>query len=170
MLQMKFVKSQTSTPTAPSNHDLHNQKKVPLNPDPRNHIPPTNPSHIKMAQPPDGPTTLPATLNPDALNSAINSLSPALELLERFHHRNKNQHRLSKWWAQADMLRRHVRKMLPELEQAVADAERAARLRLKQQQQQSKKKGKGAKKEDEDALVRARAEYLRWKLGPGAYL
>ncbi|KAG7290290.1 hypothetical protein NEMBOFW57_000289 [Staphylotrichum longicolle] len=42
---------------------------------------------------------MPPTLDTTTLNTAIASLAPALELLERFHHRNKNQHRLSKWWA-----------------------------------------------------------------------
>ncbi|KAJ4292188.1 hypothetical protein N0V88_005817 [Collariella sp. IMI 366227] len=55
---------------------------------------------------------------------------PALELLARFHHRNKNQHRLSKWWAQADMLRRHLRKMVEELEDGLVKAEGRAFTQL----------------------------------------
>ncbi|EAQ89003.1 hypothetical protein CHGG_05622 [Chaetomium globosum CBS 148.51] len=51
------------------------------------------------------PTTAPPPSS-TTLTTTAASLAPALELLERFHHRNKNQHRLAKWWAQADMLRR----------------------------------------------------------------
>ncbi|KAL2015604.1 hypothetical protein VTK56DRAFT_5183 [Thermocarpiscus australiensis] len=116
------------------------------------------------------------TLDPALLNNALSSLSPALEILERFHHRNKNQHRLSKWWAQADMLRRHVRKMLVYLDGAVEEAEKLARVR--QRKTMKRKEGGGAASGyrdgdgsvDGNAEIRRRAEYLRWKLGPGAYL
>lgn len=119
-------------------------------------------------RPPDHSAPLPSTLDTTTLNTAIASLAPALELLERFHHRNKNQHRLSKWWAQADMLRRHVRKMLAELEGCVEGAERAERRR-----NLMKAKGKGRKDGEEDPsgeMVRKRAGYLRWGLGPGTFL
>lgn len=108
------------------------------------------------------------TLNPLVLNTAITSLSPALEILERFHHRNKNQHRLSKWWAQADMLRRHTRKMLVCLDSGVAEAERLARIREKKKTKTGREAGGDAEQQRRD--VQNRAEYLRWKLGPGAYL
>ncbi|SPQ26053.1 78fcb27a-5d60-44fc-b333-5564f66bbda6 [Thermothielavioides terrestris] len=142
-----------------------------------------------MSLPPQpGAHETPPTLDPAALNAAIASLAPALELLERFHHRNKNQHRLSKWWAQADMLRRHVRKMLRELEDGVAEAERVARAnerrraRERERERVSLLKGvlgkagepprRGGRGDGEDGngVVRKRAEYLRWRLGPGAYL
>ncbi|AEO69534.1 uncharacterized protein THITE_2120077 [Thermothielavioides terrestris NRRL 8126] len=142
-----------------------------------------------MSLPPQpGAHETPPTLDPAALNAAIASLAPALELLERFHHRNKNQHRLSKWWAQADMLRRHVRKMLRELEDGVAEAERLARAnerrraRERERERVSLLKGvlgkagepprRGGRGDGEkgNEVVRKRAEYLRWRLGPGAYL
>jgi hypothetical protein len=119
---------------------------------------------------PDPDPDLPPILNPATLTAAIASLAPALELLERFHHRNKNQHRLSKWWAQADMLRRHVRKMLGELEVGVEGAERAVRVR---ERQRLKGKGKGkavVDDKDGEGLLGKRAGYLRWRLGPGAFL
>ncbi|GAB1320761.1 hypothetical protein MFIFM68171_10971 [Madurella fahalii] len=108
------------------------------------------------------------TLDPIVLNTAISSLSPALEILERFHHRNKNQHRLSKWWAQADMLRRHTRKMLLCLDSGVEEAERLARIKAKKKMKTRREAGGDAEHENKEA--RKRAEYLRWKLGPGAYL
>ncbi|KAK4242430.1 ribonuclease MRP protein subunit rmp1 [Achaetomium macrosporum] len=121
---------------------------------------------------PSAKEPLPAALNPEVLNTAIASLSPALELLERFHHRNKNQHRLSKWWAQADMLRRHVRKMLDELEAGLGEAERVAKIRAKDEKKREggKKSGQGKAENRGLGVVKKRAEYLRWRLGPGAYL
>ncbi|KAK4123901.1 hypothetical protein N657DRAFT_681014 [Parathielavia appendiculata] len=131
-----------------------------------------------MAEPGLGKDTdLPPTLDSAILTPAIASLAPALELLERFHHRNKNQHRISKWWAQADMLRRHIWKMLGELEAAVEAAERTGRVRERQrvkgkrkEKEQVKKVGERGQGEGEGRAVRKRAGYLRWKLGPGAFL
>lgn len=70
------------------------------------------------------------------------------------------------------MLRRHMRKMLGELEVGVVEAERAARARSRPKKKGKKEDGEMGKKEREgpNGLVRKRAEYLRWKLGPGAYL
>ncbi|KAK4106722.1 hypothetical protein N658DRAFT_520207 [Parathielavia hyrcaniae] len=122
------------------------------------------------------PDLLPPAVDPAILSLAIASLAPALELLERFHHRNKNQHRIAKWWAQADMLRRHVRKMLGELEAAVEPAEKAARAK---ERQRVKGTGKGKSQKLVEAVgeenmqaevLRKRAGYLRWRLGPGAFL
>lgn len=63
--------------------------------------------------PPDLPT----------LQSSLTRLSTAAHLLDGFVHRNKNQHRGTRWWAPFDMLRRSVRKLLPDLEGAVQRAE-----------------------------------------------
>lgn len=157
-------------------------------------------------QPPDNKLAAPHPphLDPASpLAAAAASLAPALDLLERFHHRNRNQHRLSKWWAQADMLRRHVRKMLRELEDALARAERERererRVKIEAKRERKRKRmgmgmrwgdgdghdhdgggGVNGGEEDRDTdgngngdgneVVSKRAEYLRWKLGPGAYL
>ncbi|KAL2141167.1 hypothetical protein VTI28DRAFT_2751 [Corynascus sepedonium] len=118
-----------------------------------------------------------------AITAALASLSPALELLERFHHRNRNQHRTSRWWAPADMLRRHMRKMLGELEAALGEAERRERKRARTAAGVTMKKGKekdehmGGRRKESGGLgeelmevVVKRATYLRGQLGPGAYL
>lgn len=57
------------------------------------------------------------------LQSSLTRLSTAAHLLDGFVHRNKNQHRGTRWWAPFDMLRRSVRKLLPDLEGAVQRAE-----------------------------------------------
>lgn len=63
--------------------------------------------------PPDLPT----------LQSSLTRLSIAAHLLDGFVHRNKNQHRGTRWWAPFDMLRRSVHKLLHDLESAVQRAE-----------------------------------------------
>lgn len=78
------------------------------------------------------------------------------------------------------MLRRHVRKMLGELEEGVEVAERAERARARGSKKGSKGKGDGSGKGERggkgkgevegNVAVSRRAEYLRWKLGPGAFL
>ncbi|KAK4232132.1 hypothetical protein QBC38DRAFT_464472 [Podospora fimiseda] len=98
-------------------------------------------------QPPIHPT-----FNPSILSSSLDSLDPALEILSKFHHRNKNQHRLSKWWAQSDMLRRHTRKMIDLLTSALLNKKK---LKLPTTQNET---------------ITQRAQYLRWHLGPGAFL
>ncbi len=107
---------------------------------------------------PQGPSssTSTPTLPNTATTAALTSLPPALDLLSRFHHRNKNQHRLSKWWAQADMLRRQLRKIITELEALETVG--------------SGRKGGGKRAAAAEEVVRKRAGYLRWRLGPGAFL
>ncbi len=48
---------------------------------------------------------------------ALEKLRLAQEMLRGFNHRNKNQHRTSKWWARFDMLRRHTNKLVDQLEE-----------------------------------------------------
>lgn len=69
-------------------------------------------------------TKLPTRAHPDlpTIQSSLTRLSTAAHLLDGFVHRNKNQHRGTRWWAPFDMLRRSVRKLLPDLEGAVQRA------------------------------------------------
>ena len=87
------------------------------------------------------------------------SLAPALHILERFHHRNKNQHRTSKWWPLADMLRRHLRKLLHHQHQ-----------RHPPKSSSIKSAKKNERKHDGNEMMVARSEYLRRALVPRAYL
>lgn len=68
------------------------------------------------------PTNPPSPPLPQ-LQSSLCSLATAAHILDGFAHRNKNQHRSTKWWAPFDMLRRTLRKILPDLEAAVQRAE-----------------------------------------------
>ncbi|KAL8370448.1 hypothetical protein RB595_000698 [Gaeumannomyces hyphopodioides] len=54
---------------------------------------------------PDNPSPL------ARLEQARQLLAPAREILDRFNYKHKNQHRLSKWWAAFDTLRRHLAKL-----------------------------------------------------------
>ncbi|KAK2000538.1 hypothetical protein LX36DRAFT_422386 [Colletotrichum falcatum] len=49
----------------------------------------------------------------------IDSLVPVLRILDGFNHRNKNQHRVARWWSQFDLLRRSVRRLHDALEARV---------------------------------------------------
>ena len=123
--------------------------------------PQTMPTPKPTLDPPGPSPPTPTSPNTTAAAAAaLTSLPPALDLLVRFHHRNKNQHRLSKWWAQADMLRRQVRKMITELEalEAVGVGRKGGGKRA------------AAAAAAAGEVVRRRAGYLRWRLGPGAFL
>ncbi|KAK3494523.1 uncharacterized protein B0T23DRAFT_419231 [Neurospora hispaniola] len=182
------------------------QAKLPSNPKPTT-TQPLSSSNLLILQQSQDPQSLPTTKttpsppsnpsNPKSPSSLLPTLTPALEILSRFHHRNKNQHRLSKWWAEADMLRRHLRKLIeaanvwcdkePEREgkrrkeearrKKKEKYERLGRVEKKQDGAGQKGgegevKGEDREEEEEDKEareVRLRAEYLRGKLGPRAY-
>lgn len=57
------------------------------------------------------------------LQSSLSSLVTASHILDGFAHRNKNQHRATRWWGPFDMLRRSLHKTLPDLEAAFQRAE-----------------------------------------------
>ncbi|KAL1838843.1 hypothetical protein VTJ49DRAFT_2166 [Mycothermus thermophilus] len=150
-------------------------------------LPPTAP--IPSIPPPSQAKPIPM-ITKETLTTASEALAPALHLLERFHHRNRNQHRPCRWWAQADMLRRGVSKMLGEVEGLIRIMEEEEKRRemvgkIGKGKGKGKKgdgakgggdrgeKGVGVRGEDEgdnNGVVAKRAEYLRWKLGPGAYV
>lgn len=93
------------------------------------------------------------------LEQALSRLGPALEILDGFTYRNKNQHRLSKWWAQLDMLRRGTRKLSLDLQDSVRD-----------RPSQGKKRKKRAVGEAVDQKLDLRARHLRAQIVPRSYL
>jgi ribonuclease MRP protein subunit RMP1 len=105
-----------------------------------------------------------------SLQQALDLLGPALGILDSFNHRHKNQHRLSKWWAQFDMLRRAIRKLIVDL-QACLDSHAK---RASSRSGGTKKKQKAAvQKQQDDALQRsldARARHVHSQLMPRAFL
>ncbi len=110
-----------------------------------------------------------AAMNTEALQKSLTSLTPALDILERFHHRNKNQHRVAKWWVHADILRRHLRKTVISLDARLSEVEKTSKTALTKTALKKKKAAlKKGKKEDDEITVRA--SYLRGKLVPGAYM
>jgi ribonuclease MRP protein subunit RMP1 len=48
--------------------------------------------------------------------AALKELTSTSQLLHLTHHRNKNQHRLTTWYKYLSQLRRHINKLLPELQ------------------------------------------------------
>ena len=93
------------------------------------------------------------------LEQALGRLGPALEILDGFTYRNKNQHRLSKWWAQLDMLRRGTRKLSLDLQDSIRD-----------RPSQVKKRKKRAVAKGADQKLDLRARHLRVQIVPRSYL
>lgn len=114
---------------------------------------------------PKPPTRTPPDL--PTLQSSLTRLSTAAHLLDGFVHRNKNQHRGTRWWAPFDMLRRGVRKLLPDLEGAVQRAElfsssssSSAGAGQAKRRKTNDKGSAAAAKQPELGRVEARAQWL----------
>ncbi|KAJ2906698.1 hypothetical protein MKZ38_000434 [Zalerion maritima] len=94
--------------------------------------------------------------DPMLLGSASDALSPIPDLLLAFAHRNKNQHRRSRWWCELGMLRRNLGRLVSDVEKArgalreVEERERARKgrervgkvKRIRERERMMKKKGK----------------------------
>lgn len=116
------------------------------------------------------------------LSKTLTSLPPTLALLASFHHRNKNQHRLSPWWSHFDRLRRHLGKFLAAVEARVEEVERLGRLSAKARVKARAKllqrgedgggggDGEGDADGDAEDEVVVRAWYLARAVVPGGYL
>ncbi|KAL0473704.1 hypothetical protein QR685DRAFT_183376 [Neurospora intermedia] len=136
--------------------------KLPSNPKPTTTQPPSS-SNLLIIQQSQDPQSLPTTKttpsppsnpsDPKSPSDLLPILTPALEILSRFHHRNKNQHRLSKWWVEADMLRRHLRKLIEAAnEWCDKEPERKGKRRKEEARRKKKEKyerlGRVEKKQD----------------------
>lgn len=169
-------------------HHNHNTTIMPKPPKP----PSSNPPLASRRRPPAStsePTTTTTTPTQTAkdtpnlikkeqdllphLQKALSTLPPTLSLLTAFHHRNKNQHRLSPWWSHFDRLRRHLGKFLAAVEARVHELERLGRLSAKARAKLLLSKngegGGGGDGDAEDEVV-VRAWYLRGGVVPGGYL
>ncbi|KAB5570338.1 hypothetical protein GE09DRAFT_704328 [Coniochaeta sp. 2T2.1] len=100
---------------------------------------------------------------------ALESLAAAVGILDLFAHRNKNQHRLSKWWAPFDMLRRNARKVIPDVEACIESQTKIAALEAKKKKTATREKAK--EKDDElRKKMQLRARWLGDEIVPRAYL
>lgn len=113
---------------------------------------------------------LPPTLA--QLQTTLASLQTPIYILAGLTHRNKNQHRGTKWWASFDMLRRSLLKLTLHLEGAIQRAE----LLPPSSSASSSKRNKAGKapvikaaKQPELERAVARAVWVRDVLGPRAY-
>lgn len=109
--------------------------------------------------------------SPPPVSQALDLLAPALGILDSFAHRNKNQHRLSKWWAQFDMLRRGARKLAADLRACLESQARTASA--SSGGGGKKKKAAAALRERDDAVratMEARARHLGEQIVPRAFL
>lgn len=116
------------------------------------------------------------------LQASLTRLATAAHILDGFVHRNKNQHRGTRWWGPFDMLRRNVRKILPDLEDVAQRAEvlstaAAAAAALSSGAAKRKKADKGgraaaaaaAARQPELDRVAQRAQWVHDVVGARAY-
>lgn len=96
-------------------------------------------------------------------SQALTSLTAVDELLTLANHRNKNQHRLAKWWKEFSQLRRHIGKLIYELSDP--------RLGLQfESVAPRKKKPKSDKAKESRERVEQRVEFLGDVLIPECYM
>ncbi|KAJ4424715.1 RNase MRP subunit [Gnomoniopsis sp. IMI 355080] len=100
------------------------------------------------------------------LHSSLTSLETATHILAGLTHRNKNQHRGTKWWPAFSMLRRSLQKLILDLTAAVQRAEAVGITRAKQRKTPTLVKN--AKQPELDRVVE-RAVWIVAVLGPRAY-
>ncbi|TLD23297.1 hypothetical protein PspLS_07252 [Pyricularia sp. CBS 133598] len=104
------------------------------------------------------------------LEKAAALLAPAQEILEKFNYKHKNQHRLSKWWAGFDMLRRHTAKFFrDELRPALDALTKRDSMSQSSKKKQSKRQRTEPHDEDVTAGAVAKAKWMGDYLIPKAY-
>ncbi|TGO40008.1 hypothetical protein BHYA_0044g00500 [Botrytis hyacinthi] len=96
------------------------------------------------------------TLTPNPHHASLLSLTHLLHLT---HHRNKNQHRLSKWYISFGILRRQVSRLLSIIPEHVMESSRG------------KVKGKAReRKEREERELQSLVKFIQEDVVPGCYL
>ncbi|TLS29298.1 hypothetical protein PpBr36_00498 [Pyricularia pennisetigena] len=103
------------------------------------------------------------------LEEAAALLAPAHEILEKFNYKHKNQHRLSKWWAGFDMLRRHTAKFSRDEIRPALDASTKRDSMMQSRKKQSKRQRIEPRDEDVTAGAVAKAKWMGDYLIPKAY-
>lgn len=105
------------------------------------------------------------------LQTARSSLQATTHILAGLTHRNKNQHRGTKWWAPFDMLRRSLNKLVSDLEDAIKRAEVLPSLSSSSKRKKAAADGlvKKAAKQPELARLLERAVWMREALAGRAY-
>ncbi|KAI7922671.1 hypothetical protein M9X92_004784 [Pyricularia oryzae] len=104
------------------------------------------------------------------LAEAAALLVPTQEILEKFNYKHKNQHRLSKWWAGFDMLRRHTAKFYrDELRLALDALTKRSSMPQSSKKKQSKRQRTEPRDEDITAGAVAKAKWMDDYLIPKAY-
>ncbi|KAK0748825.1 hypothetical protein B0T21DRAFT_447481 [Apiosordaria backusii] len=117
-------------------------------------------------QPPPPPLNAP-TINPPILQQSLTSLYPLSEILQRLHHRNKNQHSSSLWYSSFDILRRNVAKLVSEIETCLDNAPPEGDNR-----KVNKVRAEKARKWDHQGVekVRKRAGFVKHEMVKGCWV
>ncbi|XMA12413.1 hypothetical protein WAI453_005204 [Rhynchosporium graminicola] len=114
-----------------------------------------------------------ASPRPDAPLQELTSIS---QLLHLTHHRNKNQHRLAKWWKAFSVLRRQVGRLVAEVETLERAVKFSSGASLGEK---SRKKGRGKQLEKEEGskyvtgareAVEERVGFMKEWVVPKCYL
>jgi ribonuclease MRP protein subunit RMP1 len=95
------------------------------------------------------------------MSNSIEELTAVTNLIHLSFHRNRNQHRLAKWWSSLSQLKRHIQKLVSEL--SVLDT--AAQYEIKGKSKSESKYVRTAREK-----VEARVEFLENWLVPSCYL
>lgn len=108
----------------------------------------------------------------ECLQRAGQSLQEALLLLGGFNHRNKNQHRVARWWAELGVFRRNVGKLSEEVQTKIAKLEKEKRIKHKKDRGKQTKDNSGLQQRlapSRDPVDR-RAKWMRDQAMPRFYL
>lgn len=103
------------------------------------------------------------------LHSTHTSLQTVTHILAGLTHRNKNQHRGTKWWPAFNMLRRSLQKLILDLEAAIQRIEVLSSItNTKHTKKTTSSTGRPAKQPELDRVLE-RAVWMKTVLGPRAY-
>jgi len=103
------------------------------------------------------------------LETALSKLTSSLELLRAFAHRNRNQHRVSKWWASFDVLRRNTAKLADDVHAAMDHASQP-QPKKKRKKAEAVSQRPGSEKPPLESAPGIRASWMRAECLPRAFL
>lgn len=103
----------------------------------------------------------------DEVQASLSVLRPLQPLLAGFNHRNRNQHRLARWWGAFGMLRRSAGRLVGALEREASSAGSRAKARRKKERS---RKGDGGGDNDDGTEAEVVARWMRDVLIPECYV
>lgn len=112
--------------------------------------------------------------SPLSYATTLGALEPIVHVLDRFNHRHKNQHRVAKWWAAFDGLRRSLRRLEDSIrsheEQRSKFAALSSSSRKKTSSSGARTKAAATALQERQDAVLARAEWVDEHVLPSSYM